>query len=72
VLGEANRLRILCELGLECRPVTDVINATSLGLTNVSFHLREAEFVRAERSRIVHLLLSCRPRVAAYPARPQV
>lgn len=52
VLGEANRLRILCELGLECRPVTDVINATSLGQTNVSFHLRvlrEAGFVRAER-----------------------
>lgn len=52
VLGEANRLRILCELGLECRPVTDVINATGLGQTNVSFHfrvLREAGFVRAER-----------------------
>lgn len=52
VLGEANRLRILCELGLECRPVTDVIKATGLGQTNVSFHLRvlrEAGFVRAER-----------------------
>ncbi len=52
VLGEANRLRILCELGLECRPVTDVINATGLSQTNVSFHLRvlrEAGFVRAER-----------------------
>ncbi|MNR02517.1 HTH-type transcriptional regulator NmtR [compost metagenome] len=52
VLGEANRLRILCELGLECRPVTDVVNATGLGQTNVSFHLRvlrEAGFVRAER-----------------------
>ena len=52
VLGEANRLRILCELGLECRPVTDVINTTGLGQTNVSFHLRvlrEAGFVRAER-----------------------
>lgn len=52
VLGEANRLRILCELGIECRPVTDVINATDLEQTNVSFHLRvlrEAGFVRAER-----------------------
>lgn len=52
VLGEPNRLRILCGLGLECRPVTDIINATSLGQTNVSFHLRvlrEAGFVRAER-----------------------
>lgn len=52
VLGEPNRLRIVCGLGLECRPVTDIINATGLGQTNVSFHLRvlrEAGFVRAER-----------------------
>ncbi len=52
VLGDASRLRILCGLGLECRPVTDIINATGLGQTNVSFHLRvlrEAGFVRAER-----------------------
>jgi ArsR family transcriptional regulator len=52
LLGEPNRLRILCGLGLECRPVTDIINATGLGQTNVSFHLRvlrEAGFVRAER-----------------------
>jgi ArsR family transcriptional regulator len=51
-LGEPNRLRILCSLGLECRPVTDIINATGLGQTNVSFHLRvlrEAGFVRTER-----------------------
>ncbi|MHB1094402.1 ArsR/SmtB family transcription factor [Thiobacillus sp.] len=52
VLGEPNRLRILCGLELECRPVTDIINATGLGQTNVSFHLRvlrEAGFVQAER-----------------------
>jgi len=52
VLGEPNRLRILCGLGLECRPVTDIINVTGLSQTNVSFHLRvlrEAGFVRAER-----------------------
>ncbi len=52
VLGEPNRLRILCGLGLECRPVTDIIHATGLEQTNVSFHLRvlrEAGFVRAER-----------------------
>lgn len=52
VLGEPNRLRILCILGFECRPVTDIINATGLGQTNVSFHLRvlrEAGFVRTER-----------------------
>ncbi|MHB8415854.1 MAG: ArsR/SmtB family transcription factor [Acidiferrobacteraceae bacterium] len=52
VLGEPSRLRILCGLGLECRPVTAIIQATGLGQTNVSFHLRvlrEAGFVRAER-----------------------
>ena len=52
VLGEPNRLRILCGLGLECRPVTDIIRTTGLAQTNVSFHLRvlrEAGFVRAER-----------------------
>lgn len=52
VLGEPNRLRILCSLGLECRPVSEIINQTGLSQTNVSFHLRvlrEAEMVRAER-----------------------
>lgn len=52
VLGESNRLQILMQLGLECRPVTDIINATGLPQTNVSFHLRvlrEGGFVRAER-----------------------
>jgi ArsR family transcriptional regulator len=52
VIGEPNRLRILCGLGMACLPVVDIINATGLGQTNVSFHLRvlrEAGFVRAER-----------------------
>lgn len=52
VLGEPTRLRILCGLGLECRPVTDIIQATGMGQTHVSFHLRmlrEAGLVRAER-----------------------
>ncbi|MGC8590959.1 ArsR/SmtB family transcription factor [Acidithiobacillus sp.] len=52
VLAEPNRLRILCALGTECRPVTDIIHATALPQTNVSFHLRilrEAGLVRAER-----------------------
>ena len=52
VLAEPNRLRILCALGTECRPVTDIIHATDLPQTNVSFHLRilrEAGLVRAER-----------------------
>jgi len=52
LMGEPNRLRILCALGLECRPVTDIIEATGLSQTNVSFHLRslrEGGMVRAER-----------------------
>lgn len=52
VIGEPNRLQILLHLGLECRPVTDIINATGLPQTNVSFHLRvlrEGGFLRSER-----------------------
>ena len=51
-LAEPNRLRILCTLGTECRPVTDIIHVTALPQTNVSFHLRilrEAGLVRPER-----------------------
>ena len=52
LLAEPNRLRILYSLGLECRPVSDVVKATGLSQTNVSFHLRalrEAGLVRPER-----------------------
>ncbi len=52
VVGDPSRLRILCELGLECRPVGDIVDASGLSQTNVSFHLRvlrEGGFVRAER-----------------------
>jgi DNA-binding transcriptional ArsR family regulator len=52
ILGEPNRLLIVTSLGLECRPVTDVIKDTGLSQTNVSFHLRvlrEAGLVRGER-----------------------
>jgi len=52
LLCEPSRLRILLNLGLECRPVTDIIEATGLEQTNVSFHLRalrEAGLLRAER-----------------------
>src|SRR5512135_1420236 len=51
-MGEPNRLRILCNLGMDCRPVTKVIRATGLEQTNASFHLRilrEAGLVRPER-----------------------
>jgi len=52
LLGVPSRLRILCSLGMECRPVSDIIAATGLSQTNVSFHLRllrEAGLVRPER-----------------------
>jgi len=52
ILGEPNRLLIVTSLGLECRPVTDIVKATGLSQTNVSFHLRilrDAGLVRAER-----------------------
>ncbi len=52
LLGEPNRLRILCSLGLECRPVSAILAATGLSQTNCSFHLRllrEAGLVRPER-----------------------
>lgn len=52
VLSETNRLRILLNLGLECRPVTEIVKATGLSQTNVSFHLRtlrEAGLVKPER-----------------------
>jgi len=52
VLSETNRLRILLNLGLECRPVTEIVKVTGLSQTNVSFHLRalrEAGLVKPER-----------------------
>ena len=52
ILGEPNRLRIMTSLGLECRPVSDIVKATGMTQTNVSFHLRllrEAGLVRPER-----------------------
>lgn len=52
LLAEPNRLKILCNLGLQCRPVSDIIESTGLSQSNVSFHLRylrEAGLVRPER-----------------------
>jgi ArsR family transcriptional regulator, arsenate/arsenite/antimonite-responsive transcriptional repressor len=52
LLAEPNRLKILSNLGLECRPVSDIVSGTGLSQTNVSFHLRalrEAGLVRPER-----------------------
>ena len=50
ILGEPNRLRILTNLGLECRHVTSIVKHTGLTQTNVSFHqsvLRDTGLVRA-------------------------
>ncbi|VAX08815.1 Transcriptional regulator, ArsR family [hydrothermal vent metagenome] len=52
LLSEPNRLKILTSLNMECRPVSDIVKATGLSQTNVSFHLRllrEAGLVRPER-----------------------
>ena len=52
LLAQPNRVRILTCLGMDCRPVADVIRVTGLEQTNASFHLRllrEAGLVRAER-----------------------
>lgn len=52
LLAEPSRLRILLNLGLECRPVSAIIAGTGLSQTNVSFHLRllrEAGLVKGEK-----------------------
>lgn len=62
LLAEPNRVRILTCLGMDCRPVSDVIRVTGLEQTNASFHLRllrEAGLVRAERrGRFIYYCLS--------------
>jgi DNA-binding transcriptional ArsR family regulator len=40
ILGDANRLAILRAIGREALSVTEIINATNLSQTLVSFHLR--------------------------------
>jgi DNA-binding transcriptional ArsR family regulator len=52
VLGDANRLSILRSLGKKARSVTEIINATGLSQTLVSFHLRslrDADIVKTRR-----------------------
>ena len=52
LLSEPNRIRILRSMGLECMPVSAIIEDTGLSQTNVSFHLRalrEAGIVKGER-----------------------
>lgn len=53
VLGDANRLGIVLAIGRDTRSVTELIDATGLSQTLVSFHLkvlREADVVRTERN----------------------
>jgi ArsR family transcriptional regulator len=52
LLSEPNRVRILRSMGLECMPVSAIVEDTGLSQTNVSFHLRllrEAGVVKGER-----------------------
>ncbi|MBI5641209.1 MAG: helix-turn-helix transcriptional regulator [Nitrospirae bacterium] len=51
-LGDANRLGIISSIGKEARSVTEIIDATGLSQTLVSFHLRvlrDAGIVKTER-----------------------
>lgn len=52
ILAEPSRLQIVMSMGLDCCPVSDIIEATGLSQSNVSFHLRvlrEAGIVKGER-----------------------
>jgi len=52
LLSEPNRIRILRSMGLECTPVSAIVEDTGLSQSNVSFHLRllrEAGIVKGER-----------------------
>ncbi len=62
VLGDSNRLGIALSIGKESRSVTEIVNASGLSQTLVSFHLRimrEADVVRTERNGpFIHYSLS--------------
>ena len=62
VLGDSNRLGIVLSIGKESRSVTEIVNASGLSQTLVSFHLRimrEADVVRTERDGpFIHYSLS--------------
>lgn len=51
LLGEPNRLRILCAIGSDCKSVTELMYKTGIEQSNTSFHLRflrNAALVNAE------------------------
>ena len=62
VLGDTNRLGIVLSIGKESRSVTEIINASGLSQTLISFPLRimrEADVVRTERNGpFIHYSLS--------------
>jgi len=62
VLGDTTRLGIALSIGRESRSVTEIVNATGLSQTLVSFHLRimrEADVVRTKRDGpFIHYSLS--------------
>ncbi len=62
VLGDSNRLGIALSIGKESRSVTEIVNASGLSQTLVSFHLRimrEADVVRTKRDGpFIHYSLS--------------
>ena len=52
LLGEPNRLHILCALGNDCKTVSELISETGIEQSNASFHLRflrQAALVNVER-----------------------
>lgn len=52
-LGEPNRLEIVLSIGKDSRSVTEIISATGLSQTLVSFHLRtlrNAQIVKTKRN----------------------
>lgn len=52
VLGDQNRLTIVAAIGSDSQSVTDIINATGLSQTLVSFHLRalrKTQIVKTKR-----------------------
>jgi len=52
ILGDANRLAIIRTIGRNSLSVTEIINATNLSQTLVSFHLRalrNAEIIKTRR-----------------------
>ena len=55
VLGDANRLAIIRAIGKNSLSVTEIINATNLSQTLVSFHLRALRNAEIVNKRTNHI-----------------